>query len=163
MKYVMSWGRPFIQPQFTSLHLTSIHFTSLHFTSLPFRWSPRSLRLIYHFPNPFLTRWDIFSNVLGYRRNGSREFCYLEVRQFVCGITVTCTQRRNYRLFRRMSPPESVKITLQSNDNAIRYCGSAGNSSGNGKQSAPSVDLAPSEFRLFGPAEGTSGGGVRRS
>jgi hypothetical protein len=34
MKYVMSWGLPFIQPQFTSLHFTSLHFSSLHLTSL---------------------------------------------------------------------------------------------------------------------------------
>jgi hypothetical protein len=40
----MSWGLPFIQPQFTSLH-----FTSLHFTSLPFRWSPLHFALFITF------------------------------------------------------------------------------------------------------------------
>jgi hypothetical protein len=51
MKYVMSWGLPFIQPQFTSLNYTSLYFASLHFTA--FSMIPPSLRLIYHFPNPF--------------------------------------------------------------------------------------------------------------
>jgi hypothetical protein len=70
MKYVMSWidaltfhnDLPFIplhytyvpftsSPQFTSPNLTSLHFTSLHCI---FLISPTtSLRLIYHFHNPF--------------------------------------------------------------------------------------------------------------
>jgi hypothetical protein len=42
-------------PFTSSSHFTSLHFTSLHFTSLHF-WiifPTPSLRLIYHFPNPF--------------------------------------------------------------------------------------------------------------
>jgi hypothetical protein len=48
MKYVMSWGLPFIQPQFTSLNLAPLQFTA--FSMIPPHFK---LRLIYHYSNPF--------------------------------------------------------------------------------------------------------------